>query len=108
MGQLGDGATHAAIDRSVDDSGSPVISISGELDMSNVEKIEVELEATIAKRPDLLVVDLSALAFIDSSGITLLLRAAERVGRLELRNPSDIVRRVLQATGLSEVLRVQQ
>ena len=111
MGQVGDGASHAAVDQSVDAGGMPVISISGELDMSNAETIEAELAKAVAKAvakvPELLVFDLSALEFIDSSGIALLLRAAENAGRIELRNPSDIVRRVIQATGLSEVLHVQ-
>jgi stage II sporulation protein AA (anti-sigma F factor antagonist) len=107
MGQVGDGASHASVDVSVDPDGAPVVSLRGELDMSNVETIEAELGGVIATAAAVLVFDLSALEFIDSSGIALLLRAAEKVGRIELRNPSDIVRRVIQATGLSDVLHVQ-
>lgn len=107
MGQVGDGASQAVVDQSVDPDGAPVISIGGELDMSNVESIEVELATVVASAPARLVFDLSALEFIDSSGIALLLRAGEKVGRVELRNPSGIVRRVIQATGLSDVLHVQ-
>lgn len=107
MAQLDDGASHATVGRSLDASGSPVIAIVGEVDMSNVESIEAELESVLAERPARLVFDLSALSFIDSSGIAVLLRAAEKTDQLELRNPSTIVRRVIVATGLSDVLRVE-
>jgi len=107
MGPVEDGASHAAVETSVDSTGSPVVHIGGELDMSNVEAIEVQIAGAVANAPGILIVDLSGLEFIDSSGIALLLRAADRVGRLELRNPSGIVQRVIQATGLSEVLPVQ-
>jgi STAS domain. len=75
--------------------------------MSNVASIEAELEGVFAERPSRLVFDLSALNFIDSSGIAVLLRAVEKTDQLELRNPSTIVRRVIVATGLADVLRVE-
>ena len=107
MAELGDGASQATIGRSRDTAGSPVIAIIGEVDMSNVEAIEAELESVFAEHPERLVFDLSALNFIDSSGIAVLLRAVEKTEHLELRNPSTIVRRVIVATGLSEVLQVE-
>jgi anti-anti-sigma factor len=107
MAQLEDGASRATVARSLDAVGSPVIAIIGEVDMSNVDSIEAELAGVLAERPPRLVFDLSALRFIDSSGIAALLRAAEKTDQLELRNPSTIVRRVIVATGLSDVLRVE-
>jgi anti-anti-sigma factor len=107
MGDLEDGGTRASVGNSVDESGAPVITISGEIDMSNVSTVEAEIDAVTTTSPARLVLDLSALAFIDSSGIALLLRAAAKVGSLEIRSPSAIVQRVLQATGLSDVFRVQ-
>jgi anti-sigma B factor antagonist len=107
MEELEDGVAQATVGRSRDEAGAPVLSIAGEVDMSNVVSIEMELEAVLAERPSRLVCDLSALEFIDSSGIALFLRAAERTDRLELRSPSSIVRRVIQATGLSDVLHVE-
>jgi anti-sigma B factor antagonist len=107
MAELDEGASHATVDRSLDTAGSPVIAIAGEVDMSNVASIEAALEALLAERPARLVFDLSELSFIDSSGIAVLLRAAGKTEQLELRNPSTIVRRVIAATGLSNVLRVE-
>jgi anti-anti-sigma factor len=107
MGQLENGGPHATVDHVVDASGLSVITIAGEVDTSNVASVEAELERVTGSAPELLVFDLSALEFIDSSGIALLLRSAGKVGRLELRNPSGVVQRVIEATGLSDVLRVQ-
>lgn len=107
MGQLDNGGSRAKLDASLDGSGASVISISGEIDMSNVVSLEAELESLIAPGCDVLVFDLSALAFIDSSGLALLLRAAGKTGRLELRHASATVLRIIQATGLSDILHVQ-
>jgi anti-anti-sigma factor len=107
MAELDDGASRATVGRSLDAAGSPVVAIIGEVDVSNVASIEVELERVLADNPERIVFDLSELTFIDSSGIATLLRTAERTDHLELRNPSAIVRRVIIATGLSDVLRVE-
>jgi anti-anti-sigma factor len=106
MGQLENGGSHAKLETSSDGSGAPIISITGEIDMANVESIEAELDSLIAPGCELLVFDLSALEFIDSSGIALLLRAADKTERIELRNPSATVVRIIRATGLSDVLHV--
>jgi anti-sigma B factor antagonist len=107
MGELDNGGARATVSRSTETSGTLVVSIIGEVDMSNATEIDVELQTALQSEPALLVIDLSALKFIDSSGIALLLRAAEKAGRLELRNPSATVQRVITATGLSGVLHVQ-
>lgn len=107
MADLEDDASHATVERSSDGSDPLVISIGGEVDMSNVQAVDSALRAVLVDAPDLVVFDLSALSFIDSSGIAILLRVAEKIGRLELRNPSSTVQRIIQATGLSDVLRVE-
>jgi anti-anti-sigma factor len=107
MEQVDESGAHATIDRSVDDTGVPTITISGEIDMSNVSSIEGTFEEVIAEAPPRIVFDLSALEFIDSSGLALLLRVAGHVERLELRNPSGTIRRIIQVTGLTDILHVQ-
>jgi anti-anti-sigma factor len=101
-----DDSASASVERSVDQSGSAVINIAGELDIATVPEVEAQLAPMIAKAPKSVVFDLSALDFMDSSGIAMLLRAAERTGSVEVRNPSNTVRRIILATGLSEVLRI--
>jgi anti-sigma B factor antagonist len=102
-----DDISQATVERSVDGSGSLVVTISGEVDMSNVQSVEAKLRAVLGEPHDLVVIDLSALSFIDSSGIAALLRIAERVDRLEIRNPSSTVQRIIEATGLTDVLRLE-
>ena len=107
MADVEDDASHATVERTSDGSDPLVISIGGEVDMSNVQTVESALRGVLVDPPELVVFDLSDLSFIDSSGIAILLRFAEKIGRLELRNPSSTVQRIIQATGLSDVLRVE-
>jgi anti-anti-sigma factor len=56
------------------------------------------------------VVDLSALRFIDSSGLTVLVRAREAEQRghsITLRRPAAIVAKVLAITGMDRVFTIE-
>ena len=107
MAQLEGGASHATVGRSLDASGSTVVAIVGEIDMSNVESIEAELEALFAERPARPGLRPLGAQFHRQLGNRGVVAAAEKTDQLELRNPSTIVRRVIIATGLSDVLRVE-
>jgi anti-anti-sigma factor len=88
-----------------------VITLTGDLDLSNAAELEAVLDRVLPLppgiHPDRLVFDLDGLRFMDSSGIALLLRSASRVTAVSIARPSDIVRRLLEATGLVEVLHVE-
>jgi len=84
----------------------PVVTLSGELDLTSVEEVRSIVAAALDGEPDRIVFDTSALRFMDSSGIALLLWAAERVPNVELRDPSMIVQRLIELTGLGATLRV--
>jgi anti-sigma B factor antagonist len=88
-------------------SGEIVISIAGELDMSNVAIVRWEVETLLAADPTSLIFDLSEVGFMDSSGIALLVQVASRVEAISLRHVPGLVRRVLEATGVTEVLVVE-
>jgi anti-anti-sigma factor len=45
---------------------------------------------------------------LDSSGVALLLYAAAKSGSVRVRNPSDIVRRIIEVTGLSDILHMNE
>jgi anti-anti-sigma factor len=60
-----------------------------------------------ADRPERLIFDLSGLRFLDSAGIAVLIGAAAMVNAVHLRDPSPIVRRVVEVTGLSDVLLIE-
>lgn len=49
---------------------------------------------------------MSGVEFMDSSGIALLASAVRKVKEVELRNPTLIVRRLVELTGLAEILRI--
>jgi anti-sigma B factor antagonist len=111
MGGLGgDRAADVAevlIGTRIDPTGVPIVTISGELDSSNAASLEEAIAPTAAKHPELLVFDLSLLRFMDSAGIAVLVGVAATVKTVQLRNPSEVVRRVIDLTGLSGVLRIE-
>jgi len=86
--------------------GVPIITLTGEIDVSNVDSLRATIEPAVETAPERVVFDLAGLDFMDSSGIALLLQAATRAGAVHLRQPSAIVRRIIEITGLSEVLQV--
>jgi stage II sporulation protein AA (anti-sigma F factor antagonist) len=95
------------IDVHPDPTGTRVVVLSGELDSSNADSVQERL-ASIAPQPaERLVFDLAGLQFMDSAGIAVLIGAASDAGSVSLRNPSPIVRRVLETTGLTKLFSVE-
>ena len=84
--------------------GVPVIRLAGEIDMSNVDALRVVIDPVIESGPERVDFDLAALEFMDSSGIALLLRVAAKARTVHVREPSAVVRRLIEATGLSDIL----
>ena len=56
------------------------IALKGELDLSTVNKVEDELKSLEASGADLIVLDLSRLSFLDSTGLRCLVTADQRPG----------------------------
>jgi anti-sigma B factor antagonist len=91
------------------DSGEQVtVSLKGELDLSSVGKVEEELKRVEAEAPSLLVLDLSQLTFLDSTGLRAVVTADERARgdgrRLVVVRGPDAVQRVFSITRLEERL----
>lgn len=85
-----------------------VIVVSGELDLASGPALEEQLEHAERSGATLVIVDLRALQFIDSTGLGILIKAhrqAESLGRrfAVVRGPSQ-VQRLLGLTGLEERL----
>jgi anti-anti-sigma factor len=80
------------------------LSIAGELDLASVESIHEAIDQVLSPDPLPVVFDLGGLTFMDSSGIAMMLQISKRVSTIEVRNVTPIVRRVIEATGLVEVL----
>lgn len=92
------------VTESVDPDGAVVLSLSGEMDLSTVGIVNAAVQDVVERKPGTLIFDLSELTFMDSSGIAALLTAAAAVDTVQVRNPSGIVRRVIELSGLEQTL----
>lgn len=98
--------TIVVIDTQLDPTGAQIVTLSGELDSSNVAQLEAMVESLAAEPSQSLVFNLTGLQFMDSAGIAVLIGAATKTN-VSLRNPSPVIRRVLEVTGLSSVLAIE-
>jgi anti-sigma B factor antagonist len=94
--------------RTASNGGSRVVSLCGELDLANASTAEAALDASLQDDETPVVIDMSKLEFIDSTGIALLVAALGHNGE-EARvrfvpSPAPAVTRVLELTGLAERL----
>lgn len=84
--------------------GSRDVQVEGELDLAVAGQLDEVLTAA-AEECDRVLVGLERCAFIDSSGIAVILRAQSRMEeeghRLAVYAPTDQVQRVLEMTGLT-------
>lgn len=85
------------------DHATHVVLLAGELDVATVDRVEDELRAIEATDAAQIILDLSGLTFMDSSGVHLIARAAARCTtnktRLRLRPGPPHVQRVLALAG---------
>ncbi len=81
----------------------------GELDASNVTSLSEALQPEIDRGGDL-TLDLAGLAFMDSTGIQVLVRTAQGLegrGNLILVSPGTLVRRILELIPVQKLDNVQ-
>lgn len=86
-----------------------LVRVHGEIDLSNAHEVSSEIGFAMGQEARRLVVDLSDITYLDSAGVALLLRLAERLRsrrrELQLVVPrGSPVRRVLDFTGLPRVI----
>jgi len=96
-----------------DDSGPwpyTLVALAGEADVTGSETLHALLEAETSKRPGLLVIEMSALRYMDSAALQAILRAHlaldKHGGRLALVSPHDTVARVLHMTEVDRIVPV--
>jgi anti-anti-sigma factor len=81
-----------------------VVYLDGELDPHTAPLLKQEIDQLADAGSLDVVLDLSRLAFIDSSGLRVVISAhremADRGGQLTLRSPSETAQRLLEITGL--------
>jgi anti-sigma B factor antagonist len=93
-----------------DGPGRVIVALSGELDLASAPKLDDELKHVEERGVEVIVLDLQALSFMDSSGLRALLaadaRAREAGRRLVLVRGDERVQRVLKITRLDERLEI--
>lgn len=92
--------------------GTPIVHVRGEIDLSNAAQVRDAIAAALPDDAVVVIVDLSDTAYIDSAGIAMIFRLAERlsVGRQELRlvvPPDAPIRVAIRLTMLDQVVPVQ-
>jgi len=91
-----------------DRNGLVHLALVGELDLSTVAKVQEELRRIEVSSPATLVVDLSKLSFLDSTGLRCIVTADERARqegrRIVIVRGPDAVQRVFAITRLDDRL----
>lgn len=84
------------------------VALLGEVDVLTVDQVRVALDEALAVRPREIVVDLSDLAFIDSTGLGALISGFQRARdagiAFRLAHPTRPVHQILVLSGLLEVV----
>ncbi|MCU1370311.1 MAG: anti-anti-sigma factor [Ilumatobacteraceae bacterium] len=88
------------------------LALTGELDPATAPELDAHLRELIADAGvRSVVLDLAGITFLDSSGLRSLVAANDalraRSASLVLRAPSSNIRRVLEVTGLTELIAVE-
>jgi anti-sigma B factor antagonist len=87
----------------------PVVSAPEEIDISNAADFRSALQSAVAGHPTI-VADLSSTEYCDSSGLNVLVRALRRAqeqgGELRLVARASAVLRILNVTGVGQMLKV--
>jgi anti-sigma B factor antagonist len=83
--------------------GAVIVELVGELDLYNAHLVREQLFAAAASEPERLIVELSGVTFIDSTGLGVLIEARTRLANRRaflLAGPGLETRRALEISGL--------
>ena len=87
-----------------------MVSVSGELDLASGPELETELDQLSGPETKLVVIDLRKLDFMDSTGLSIIVRAHQRMAsegcEMGLVKGSQQVQRLLDLTGVADRLRL--
>jgi anti-sigma B factor antagonist len=101
---------HAQVDDQPLDGHAHLISVRGELDMASCALLRRRVDAALADGAARLVVDLSRVTHMDSSGLAELISAQQRTragaGGLVLIVTSPMIRRTLEIRGVNQLFTI--
>lgn len=87
-----------------------LVELAGDADVTGSEELHSVLAARTQERPGLLIIEMSALRYMDSTALQAIVRAnlalSRDGGRLVLVRPHDIVARVLEMTEVDQMVPV--
>ena len=100
-----------AVDRS-HFSGAPGVLLRGEVDLDTAPQLTATLDAAIRESRGAFVVDLCDVTFLDSSGVSVLVRARALLGREErallIICPPGPARRIFELAGIDDLLELRE
>lgn len=90
-----------------------VCMIGGDIDHHSARTVRMQIDEDMQRiRPRRLVLDLSRVLFMDSSGLGLILgrfsKASEIGAECVLRNPNDHVTKILDVAGIGRLMRIER
>ena len=89
--------------------GIAVLTLEGKLNMVSASHLREEVHSAVAAGNTRIAIDLTAVDFIDSSGLGALINGLKTTrqagGDLRITNPSEQVKLVLELTNINRVLR---
>ncbi len=105
-------ASESDFDVSVVEVGSQVVvAVRGEIDVETAPRVWTCLEEVIPSAEERLVLDLTETTFIDSTALSVFVRAFKRLRHagadLVLRSPSRTARKIFTITGLDKVMTIE-
>jgi anti-sigma B factor antagonist len=87
-----------------------IVELTGELDISSASSVESRLMELEKREPARLILDLTRVSFIDSTGLSMIInadgRARKRGSRLTIVSGEGVPRRILRTVGLEDRLDV--
>ena len=89
------------------------VALYGEIDHHSAVIVRSEIDGMIAEhRPERLVLDLSGIDFMDSSGIGLIMGRYARMkavgGELVVQRPNERIRRIFEMAGIERIVRIEE
>ena len=99
------------VDVTDDDGGGITVAVRGELDVLTAPFLWERLETLLPEQGGRLVLDLGGVRFIDSMGLSVIVRAHSRLrrsgGELVVRSLQDQARKVFETTGLDKTMELE-
>ncbi len=95
------------------EDGSLIILLTGEIDHHSAVGVRRELDDYFFEnRPENVILDLSQISFMDSSGLGLIMGRYSLLrdlgGKLSVRNPSARVEKILNLAGLERIIKIEK